>query len=485
MLAERLAATAAVGLVVAAARMLPVLEDEAYYWTWSRALAVHYYDHPPVIAWMIRVAQEVLRDRFLALRAVSLTCMGVTLVAVVLTARHLARAVSGEPALVRRAASRAGWGLATSLLFAVALLPATPDGPLAALVAVAGYAATRATTPGAKRGWWPVAGAAIGAAGLAKLPAGIVVVGAVAGILSTPFGRRAWRTPEPIWGVAVGAAPLVAWWLAADGVPPAVAFQASRVTSGAERWLTAGPMTAGAVLLMVGAAVTGAGLRAAGGGKDRATAERALLGGAGAVVAACALAVGWGSGELNWLLPVLVCAAPVAGVRAAMSDRGAGYLRWCGVQGAVAAAVLVHVVHPVWPVPGPRDRTLRAAGWAKVADIAGARADEAGADLILTDRYQAASLLRFYQNDRWPVGVRHPRRKSQYDLWPVPTLCAGRAAVVVGPSPRIQPGLVIIAPSSVVARGRGDRVVATAYVTPVRAEGVWGPGPCPGPEERR
>ena len=32
----------------------PLVPDEAYYWVWSRHLAGGYFDHPPVVAYMIR-----------------------------------------------------------------------------------------------------------------------------------------------------------------------------------------------------------------------------------------------------------------------------------------------------------------------------------------------------------------------------------------------------------------------------------------------
>src|SRR5258707_8901597 len=33
--------------------LLSPFPDETYYWDWSRHLAFGYYDHPPVIAWLI------------------------------------------------------------------------------------------------------------------------------------------------------------------------------------------------------------------------------------------------------------------------------------------------------------------------------------------------------------------------------------------------------------------------------------------------
>ncbi|HTK46544.1 MAG TPA: hypothetical protein VL328_01030, partial [Gemmatimonadaceae bacterium] len=50
-----LAVTAAAWLVrVAFAARLPLFPDETYYWDWSRRLAGGYFDHPPMIAVLIR-----------------------------------------------------------------------------------------------------------------------------------------------------------------------------------------------------------------------------------------------------------------------------------------------------------------------------------------------------------------------------------------------------------------------------------------------
>ena len=51
-------AAAIVRLVFAA--LLPPFPDETYYWAWSRHLAAGYFDHPPVVAWLIRFGDVLL-----------------------------------------------------------------------------------------------------------------------------------------------------------------------------------------------------------------------------------------------------------------------------------------------------------------------------------------------------------------------------------------------------------------------------------------
>ena len=37
----------------------PVNPDEAYYILWSNNLSLGYYDHPPMIAWLIKVVSYI------------------------------------------------------------------------------------------------------------------------------------------------------------------------------------------------------------------------------------------------------------------------------------------------------------------------------------------------------------------------------------------------------------------------------------------
>ena len=51
------------------AALLPLSADEAYYWLWSQHPAWGYFDHPPMIAWLIRAGTLVLGDTPLGVRA--------------------------------------------------------------------------------------------------------------------------------------------------------------------------------------------------------------------------------------------------------------------------------------------------------------------------------------------------------------------------------------------------------------------------------
>ena len=467
-------------LICAAATRLAVLEDEAYYWTWSRALTASYFDHPPMIAWLLRGAEEVTRQRFVALRSVSLACMAVTAWAVVATAGRLV--ASAGPSCRAEARRLAVWGLGTGLSFSVGLLPATPDSALAASLSVAAYSMVRATDRN-EVPWAAVAGLFTGLAVLSKLPALVVIAGATCAVVvpstvAKGLSRRTWISITT--GVAVFIAVVAVWLMAAGDPTTAVSFQARRFVGGATRWWLALPMTFGGALLVVGPAVTVALMASV--ARPLPTAARALFSGAMAVFAACVVAVGLGTGELNWLLPVLVLGAPVAAATVAGTPRARHFAWACGLQGMVAAAVLVHIIHPLWPWSPPRDRTLRSAGWRSVASEVERMAAAFGARTLVTDGYQWASLLRYHQSDRLVVFEQGNVRPSQYDLWPRPQACAGDPALMVRRTRDLPEGWLAAGPSSVLKRQRAGRVIGDVVVTPVRAAASH--GTCP-PREGR
>jgi len=55
-----------------AAVYVPLTFDEAYYWTWSKHLAGGYYDHPPMVAVVIRLGTLIAGDTPLGVRLVSI-----------------------------------------------------------------------------------------------------------------------------------------------------------------------------------------------------------------------------------------------------------------------------------------------------------------------------------------------------------------------------------------------------------------------------
>src|SRR5947209_10583324 len=67
-----LTVAALVALRLVAAAFTPITFDEAYYWMWSKNLAGGYYDHPPLVAFVIRLGTMIAGDTELGVRLVSI-----------------------------------------------------------------------------------------------------------------------------------------------------------------------------------------------------------------------------------------------------------------------------------------------------------------------------------------------------------------------------------------------------------------------------
>src|SRR5271170_2149919 len=150
---------ALVALRLAAAAWTPLTFDEAYYWMWSKHLAGGYYDHPPMVAVVIRLGTMIAGDTELGVRLVS-----------ILLALPMSYAVYRAAAILfggRRVAATATILLNVTLMAAVGTMIVTPDSPL--LVASSFIVLCLAKVLETGRGaWWLAVGAAVGAALLSK-----------------------------------------------------------------------------------------------------------------------------------------------------------------------------------------------------------------------------------------------------------------------------------------------------------------------------
>src|SRR5687768_6523075 len=127
-------------LVVAA--LTPLFPDETYYWEFSRRLAAGYFDHPPVIAWLVRLGTEIFGDTAMGVRFGPVIAGGCAAFFTALAAKRLRGPRGGLIA----AAVFALMPLSTGLTLA------TPDAPLLCFVAATIYALVRVLeTPVASR----------------------------------------------------------------------------------------------------------------------------------------------------------------------------------------------------------------------------------------------------------------------------------------------------------------------------------------------
>jgi hypothetical protein len=200
-----LAVLALVLLRLVAAAYTPLSFDEAYYWMWSKHLATGYYDHPPMVALVIRLGTMIAGDTELGARLVSVLLALPMSFAVYRTAEILFGS--------QRVASTATILLNATMMASVGTLIITPDAPL--LVASSFVLLYLAKVMETGRGvWWLAVGAAVGAALLSKYTALFFGPAILIWLITVPKLRRWLISPWPILGGVVSLAmfwPVIQW----------------------------------------------------------------------------------------------------------------------------------------------------------------------------------------------------------------------------------------------------------------------------------
>lgn len=202
-------ATAAYGaaalLLLFFAAKTPLAFDEAYYWQWSRHLAWGYYDHPPMIAFLIAAGTRLLGDNELGVRLVPLLLA----LAIPWMMQSLARRYW-------RSVDAGAWTLLAAVsipLLAVGMTVATPDTPLVFFWASALLLVLRALERDRVSDWILV-GIAVGLGLLCKYPMLLFYPAILAALLSLPRGRRVLLSPRPYGAALVSvvvAGPMLLW----------------------------------------------------------------------------------------------------------------------------------------------------------------------------------------------------------------------------------------------------------------------------------
>ena len=233
------------------AAILPLSADEAYYLLWSRHLQAGYFDHPPVIAFLIRAGTALLGTTPLGVRLLGLPLSLLATWFVWRTAAMLLHdttsptraAQSGGGAVAGPGAGeggggegRAAWAAVLfnlTLMANVELLAATPDLPSIVTVAAFLWALAKVRTRGEGH-WWLAVGATAGLSLLSKYSMLFVGLGTAVWLLADKRGRAWLKTPWP-WAGALLAlavfAPNLLWQARHDWMT--FAFQFGRIDRGA------------------------------------------------------------------------------------------------------------------------------------------------------------------------------------------------------------------------------------------------------------
>lgn len=385
-----------------AAAFLPLSADEAYYWLWSKHMAAGYYDHPPMIAWLIRAGTSLFGD----------TPLGVRLMGVLLSLPaswfvwRAGRLLLGD----ENRAALAVLFFNLTLMVSVEMLAATPDMPSVVTSAAFLYGLAQVQASGNPR-WWVAAGVAAGLGLLSKYSALFLGAGTLLWLILDGRQRKWLATPWPYLGAALAFsifAPNLVWqsrnhW-------ETFAFQFGRVGGGhfTLRYLGefAGAQMGLATPFIFVLMVLGLG---------SATRRDSNL-----LLPAVLVWTGFGyflehalhdRVQGNWpcfLFPALC-------VLAANAFSREGWKRWVSFLAAPLAALLllaVYVQALFQPLHWPKDPLARMLGrdFVPAAEIAAVLVRSHLADAILTTDYETTAWLRWSQPSVKVVQVNEPQR---------------------------------------------------------------------------
>src|ERR1700681_1880175 len=434
---------ALVVLRLVAAAYTPLTFDEAYYWMWSKSLAGGYYDHPPMVAFVIRLGTLIAGDTELGVRLVS-----------ILLALPMSWAVYHTAAILfggRRVASTSVILLNVTLMAAVGTMIVTPDAPLLVASSFVLFALAKVLQTG-RGAWWLAAGVATGAALLSKYTALFFGPAILIWLVAVPKLRRWLISPWLYLGGLVAAAmfaPVILWnadhhWVSfikqigrariedfrpafiGELIPTQIAFATPLV------WIL-GAMGLYALLR-----------RDAG-----ASAARVLINATFWTIVAYFI---WHSlharVEANWFAPVYPAFAIAAAVAANLTQLNARQrrtvdfcLRWAAPTGIVMFALLIVQANTGALTFYRRDATVRSigVGWRELAaEIEAVRA-RTGASCVLAPDYGTTGWLAFYmpkgtcvaqqsQRIRW-VNMPEPSASQLagkllyvHEVWPIDPL---------------------------------------------------------------
>ena len=204
-----------------------LLPEETYYWYYARHLDIGYLDHPPLVAWLIRLGTAVFGQTAFGIRISAFSCALIASVFTYRLTRNLYGATVAPSAL----------SLAQVLpFFFLSGLLMTPDAALTAAWAASMYYLERALIAGRPSAWWGV-GIALGIGMISKYSIGLLVPVTLAFMLWDGQSRRWWRRWEPYAAALLTLAifsPVILWNAQHDWA--SFAFQTSRRLAEAPRF---------------------------------------------------------------------------------------------------------------------------------------------------------------------------------------------------------------------------------------------------------
>lgn len=384
--------------------------DEAYYFTWSRNLQWGYYDHPPMVGFLILVFTTLAGQSEFGVRSGWVLMTALLSYLLYLLARLMFRS--------ERAGFFAALVLNLTLLGSAGAIIVTPDGPQGFFWALSILFVYQATA-GKGGFWWYLTGVALGLGLLSKYTMVLLAPCIFLFLLSYPEGRNWLRRKEPYLAFLLGLAifsPVILWNAQNDWL--SFRFQLSHglevkkqvgLRYFGEYW--AGQ--AGLVSPLLFLAFLWAMGKSANQGFRRGEKHWLLLFWTSAPVLLFFAYTSLRSKvEANWPAPAYFSAVVALSGFAVQGWAGWGKgkraFAWVAGLTALLFTFLAHLqaVHGVIPMPAHRDPTSQLHGWRALGDRIKEVAqslDPAKGIFLLTPRHQLVGEGMFYTQGKIPV----------------------------------------------------------------------------------
>jgi 4-amino-4-deoxy-L-arabinose transferase-like glycosyltransferase len=378
--------------------------DEAYYWVWSRSLDFSYYDHPPMVAYMIALA-NLFGESESFTRAPAVLCgTGVTWIIYL-----LASDIFGS----RKTGFLTALLLNITLIFGVGSLMITPDAPLALFWMLTLYFGYKIVDTQKPVYWWAL-GLSFGLALLSKYNAALFAPAFLVFLVISKENRHWLFRPEPYLAFTLSIlvfTPVIYWNWAHDWV--SFGFQLSHglnpdsrgaIANAAEFWGGQAALYGLFLFFFIIASCVGLGRLGIKLKRD----DFLYL----SVISLSLFAFFFLNSfmkrmEGNWAVIAYFSAiAATPGFIALWADRAVAVKRkWVllGYRASALVAVLltvyahIQIIEPVLPMPQKHEISRRIYGWRMLA----AETDKLLKPLndgafIIANRYQISTLLTYY-----------------------------------------------------------------------------------------
>lgn len=417
------------------AATLPLTEDEAYYRLWALAPAMSYYDHPPMVGWLMAAGRWIAGDTALGLRlpaiiATAISTLALWRIAGLLIGRDLARL--------------AALFAVTIPLLNVGAILMTPDTPSVLFVVLGAWAlaelnASRHETSH-HANWWLAVGLFAGLGLLSKYTNfffGVTILVWLAALRSNWHGFRNWQLYA---GGAIALAmfaPVILWNLAHDGASFSKQFGrvvdvgATKAIWQLELW--------GALILLVGPVLAGLAVlglieTARRYWRDNEPEACLLLALTLPLLIYFALHALHGRVLPNWLAPIypfvaILAALGVQQIRKPTARRiasGAG----ARISAALTLLIHAHALQPVYLSSKTKDPTHQLRGWPELTAEIAKTVENVGAAYIATTSYGTTGQLAFYLDKNWRVFQLNERIRYGHLPEPDPSLRTTSGLVV-------------------------------------------------------